>query len=70
MACRLDSAKPLSEPRLEYCKLDAYEQNFSEILIEIQTFLFKEMRLKVSSGKWRPFWLGLNVLVEVVPEPR
>ena len=36
--------------------------NFSEILIEIHTFSFKKIRLKVSSGKWRPFCLGLNVL--------
>ena len=35
---------------------------FSEILIEVLTFSFKKMRLKVSSGKWRPFCLGLNVL--------
>ena len=37
--------------------------NFSEILIEILIFSFKKMRLKVSSGKWRPFCLGLNVLI-------
>ena len=36
--------------------------NFSEILIEIRTLSFKEMHLKMSSGKWRPFCLGLNVL--------
>ena len=36
--------------------------NFSEILIEILTFSFKKMHLKVSSAKWRPFCLGLNVL--------
>ena len=36
--------------------------NFSEILIEILTFPFKKMRLKVSSAKRRPFCLGLNVL--------
>ena len=36
--------------------------NFSEILIEIHTFSFKKMPLKMSSGKWRPFCLGLNVL--------
>ena len=35
---------------------------FSEILIEIQTFSFKKMHLKISSAKWRPFCLGLNVL--------
>ena len=29
--------------------------NFSEISIEILTFSFKKMRLKVSTGKWRPF---------------
>ena len=37
-------------------------KNFSEILIEILTFSFQKMRLKVSSAKWRPFYLGLNVL--------
>ena len=39
--------------------------NFSEILIGIQTFSFKIMRLKVSSAKWRPFCLGLNELMKV-----
>ena len=36
--------------------------NFSEISIEIHTFSFTKMLLKMSSGKWRPFCLGLNVL--------
>ena len=36
--------------------------NFSENLIAILTFSFTKMRLKVSSAKWRPFCLGLNVL--------
>ena len=36
--------------------------NFSEIVIEIHTFSFKKIHLKMSSGKWRPFCLGLNVL--------
>ena len=36
--------------------------NFSEILIEIATFSFKKMHLKMSSGEWRQFCLGLNVL--------
>ena len=35
---------------------------FNEILLEIQTFSFKKMYLKMSSGKWQPFCLGLNVL--------
>ena len=36
--------------------------NFSEILIEIITLSFKKMHLKVSSAKWQPFCLCLNVL--------
>ena len=37
--------------------------NLSEILIEILTFSFKKMRLRVSSAKRRPFCLGLNGLM-------
>ena len=37
--------------------------NFDEMLIEILKFSFMKMRLKVSSAKWRPFCLGLNVLI-------
>ena len=36
--------------------------NFSEILIEIQTFSLKKILLKMSSAKCTPFCLGLNVL--------
>ena len=36
--------------------------NLSEILIEIYTFSFKKMHLKMLLGKWQPFCLGLNVL--------
>ena len=36
--------------------------NFCEILIAILTFSFKKMPYKVSSAKWQPFCLGLNVL--------
>ena len=39
--------------------------NFSEILIKICTFSFKKMHLKMSSGKRRPFCLGLNVIFGV-----
>ena len=38
--------------------------NFNEMLIEIVKFSFMKMRLKVSSAKWRPFCLGLNVLTK------
>ena len=40
--------------------------NFNEILIEIQTFSFKEIHFKMSSGNWLPFCLGLNVLMHAV----
>ena len=41
--------------------------NFSEMLIKIHTFSFKKIRLKISSGKWRPFCLSLNVLTYCGP---
>ena len=62
MACRLDGTKPLFEPMLEYCQLG----NFSEILIEIYAFSFKEVHLKMLPGKWRPFCLGLSMLIRLV----
>ena len=37
-------------------------KNFSEILFQIRIFSFKKMGLNVSSVKWRPFCLGLNML--------
>ena len=36
--------------------------NFSEIFNGNQIFSFKKMHLKMSSAKWRPVYLGLNVL--------
>ena len=59
MACRLAGAKSLSV--LEYCQLDPWEIDFSEILIQIYIFSFKKMHLKMS-GKWRSFCIGHNVL--------
>ena len=35
--------------------------NFREISIKILAFSFKKIRLKVSSAKWRLFYLGLKV---------
>ena len=40
-----------------------YGTKFIKILIEILTFSFKKMRLKVTSAKRHPFSLGLNVLM-------
>ena len=36
--------------------------NFSEYLIEIHIFPLKKIHVKLSSAKWQPFCLGLNVL--------
>ena len=36
--------------------------HFSEILMEIHIFSSTKMHLKMPSGKWQPFCLGLNVL--------
>ena len=37
-------------------------KNFSEILIGIETFSFRKMHFKMSSGKWLPLCLGFNVI--------
>ena len=42
---------------------------FSEILFKIEKFSFKEMHLKTSSAKWRPFSLVLNVLITNCDRP-
>ena len=39
--------------------------NFSEIVIEIITFSVKKMHLKLWSGNWQPFCLGLNELKDL-----
>ena len=38
------------------------QTNCGEILIEMQTFSLKKIRLKMSSAKYRPFCLSLDVL--------
>ena len=35
---------------------------FNKILIEIHIIAFKKIHFEMSSGKWRPFCLGLNLL--------
>ena len=39
------------------------ETNFNEILIEFYELSFKKIHFKMSSGKWRPSCLGLNVSI-------
>ena len=40
-----------------------FRTHFSEIVSEIHTFTFKNMHFKMSSGKWWPSCLSLNVLI-------
>ena len=40
--------------------------NLNEISSGIQTFAFSKMHFKMSSAKWRPFCLGLNVLISIL----
>ena len=41
--------------------------SFTEILIGIQAFSFRKMHLKMSSAKWCPIRLGLNVSIASLP---
>ena len=41
--------------------------NLNEISIKIDIFSFKKMHLKMSSGNWWPFCLGLNVVSSHLP---
>ena len=43
--------------------------DFNEVLIEIHKFVFKNVHLKISSGKWRPSCLGLNALIDNKRKP-
>ena len=62
MACRLVVAEPLSEPMLQYLLIGPLRTTLSGIPIEMHTFSFKDMHLKMSSAKWHPFCFGLNLL--------
>ena len=58
MACRLFSAKPLSEPMLRYSQLDPTEHIFQlNFIWNSKVFI---MHLKILSAKWQPFRLMLN----------
>ena len=39
--------------------------NLSKIFIKIHTFSIKRIHIEMSSGKWRPFLLGRNVLTPI-----
>ena len=46
----------------EILLIGLFGTNFSEISVEIYTFPFKKMHLKMALGKWRRSCLGLDVL--------
>ena len=43
--------------------------SFNELFIQIHTFSFKKIHFKMSSEKWRPFCLDLNVFTVLVQHP-
>ena len=65
MSCDLFDANPLYEPLLHYCQLDI-ESTFIQIVLKIPTLWFKKMHLEMSSGKWWPLYLWLNVLINML----
>ena len=56
--------QPIIWPNAGILLIGTMGRNFSEILIQIRSFSFKKMHLKMSSGKWQPFGFGLNVLTQ------
>ena len=62
MACRLDGAKPLSEPLLEYCSLDPWEQTSVKISSEFKNFHSRKCiwkcRLRNGVHLSRPQWVN------------
>ena len=61
MACRLFGDKPLSEPMLPFYQSDTREHISVKLHLKFR-FLIKKMHLKMLTAKWRPFYIGLNVL--------
>ena len=62
-------AWPVTSHYLNLCwNTGPLRTNFSEILIQIYTFSLTKIRLKMSSVKWLPFSLCLNVLKSLLIE--
>ena len=68
MSCRLFSAKPLSEPTLDFV-IWTTGDNFQWHLNKIHRFSYKKIDLKTSSARWWPFFLGLGALISWAPHP-
>ena len=58
----------MASSHLNHCwNIGPLGTNFSETSIKIDTFSFKKMHWKMSSGKLRPFCLGFNVIKHTLP---
>ena len=55
---------PLSEPVLDYCHFDTFQNKFQKIFIQILHFPVYKMHSKISPTKWQPLCRGLNELKE------
>ena len=62
-ACCLFCAKPLPEPILPFCQLDPKELVSVKFYLKFNSFLIKEMHLKMSSAKVAAILPGLNMLI-------
>ena len=65
MAYLLPDANPLSEPILELL-IAPLETNVIAILIEIHSFSFRKIYMKLSYKNGGHFCLGLNVLTDEI----
>ena len=66
MVSCLDGPKPISEPTLQYCKLDLWDK-LRRHFKPIQTFSLRKILWKMSPLKCRPFCIALCVLRNVCP---
>ena len=58
-----DQCKAIIWTNAEILLIRPFGTNLSEILIKIYMLSFKKMHFNMSSGKWRPFCLDLNVIM-------
>ena len=53
----------IGSPNVDLLPIGPLETNCDEIRIKMQNTNSNKMRFKVSSAKWRPFCLGLDVII-------
>ena len=75
MACRLDGAKPLPEPMLEYYQLDPREQTYrnSNVFIQenaLQNVVCEMASILLGPNVLRPFPLPFQCMLLTVTTPK